>query len=308
VGTLTPAADERPAMNRARSREVAFDSGGRPYWPEAEGFAQQQQEWPPSEPPHSTTRLRESAWPPLQADESVLAPPRRSNVRWVIGLMGLSFVGGFILRDRLPERQLDGAHALVAQVADGERSIVDRLANLRSSTPVVVSPPASHPAKAAPPMAAAATIAPTEPIASTPAPPEVSFSSLPRVYEPRRAPPRVAAPAPIRVRPAPAPAPEAKTNIPERPKAAAEAPRAVTEAPPKAAVPESPRAVTEAPLKAATESPKAVAEPDETPPVAEAPKPVVAPKAAAPAVVIVPGSLEDLIRKEVQKDQAAKKH
>jgi hypothetical protein len=305
VGTLTPAAYERPAMNRARSREVAFDSGGRPYWPEAEGFVQQQPEWPPSEPPQSTTRLRESAWPPLQADEGVLAPPRRSNVGWVIGLMGLSFVVGFVLRDRLPEKQIDGAHALVAEIADGERSIANRLANLRSSTPVVVSPAATYPAKAATPMAAAATIAPTEPMASTPAPPEVSFSSLPRAYEPRRFAPRIVAPAPIRVRPAPAPVPEAKTNVPERPKAAAEAPRAVTEAPPKA-VAEAPRAVTEAPPKAVTESPKAVAEPDEAPPVAEAPK-AVAPKAAAPAVVIVPGSLEDLIRKEVQKDQA-KKH
>ena len=177
----------------------------------------------------------------------------------------------------LSTHQAEVAHAALSQT---RAWIADRVGGVRTPSAENAAP-ARQPATTA--KASGAALAPK---VSTPEPPEVSFSSLPRApvlthRAPVRAPVPAADPAPVHARTAPSPSP-AVEDVP----AASPAPVHARTAP---SQPEADTAELIPEPKAATEEAK----------------PAPAPRARAQeAPPPAPGSLEDLIRKEVQKEQS----
>ena len=240
----------------------------------------------PSAPPHSRssrpmplpTVTRSTMRPVSAALPSDAVFPRRGGgrTRWVLAFAALSFAGGVVARDQAPTNLMDRARS---EATFYTNRIASRIATLRGMTGTG-SPASSQPS--APPSVEAtglgATPTGTPNTASRPAsaglqpgpsaPPEVNVLSLP-----------IASPT------APAPKPVARAPVAVAP-----------------ATPPTPVHARSAPASAAADNAEASPEP--------APKAPEPPKAAAPAAAptanaapFVPGSLEDLIRKEVEKEQ-----
>ena len=205
--------------------------------------------------------------------------PRRggSRFRWVLALAALSFAGGVVARDKAPTNLMDRARSEATFYTNW---IADRIATLRGMT--WTGSPASRQPSAAPSVEAMGPGATATGMPSTashpasaglqpgpPAPPEVNVLSLP-IASPTAPAPKPVARAPVAVAPPATPAP----------------------------------AVHARSAPASTVADNAEASPEPAPRATEAPK--VAAPAAAPAssaAPFVPGSLEDLIRKEVEKEQ-----
>jgi hypothetical protein len=296
-------------MARARSRgEVAYDVGVPYNWGDRDENAQPQ--WPPArEPPRSMARMREPAWPPRESEPEIAFRSRRGTAGWISALALVSFVAGVLVRDKLPQAQVNGARAWVAQIVGVEKRIADHLGT--QGLPAVGAAPTSHPSNAATTTQTTPQNTPPDSSQAAFAPPEVSFSSLPRASAAgrpvfRATPPAVPV-APPRARPVPQASPTPKPVPAKRAMVAEQAVAPEPAVPAEPAAPQENAVASEHPkpqhTKVAVEEPAAEAPAPTPAPPPEPPKAVV-PK--QPAVVIVPGSLEDLIRKEVQKDQGKK--
>ncbi len=244
----------------------------------------------------------------IAGKKNPISRPRAGKARFTPALIALSFLGGVWSRDMLSTQQVEVAHAALGQT---RAWIADRVAALRTT-------PTEHTATAAPPRAPAvsapavtASSAAPPPRALTPEPPEVSFSSLPRapllthkalVRAPIPAVPP--APVPARTAPSPSPAVEDSPAAPPAPVHARTAPSPATES-----IPDAPAAPVHA--RTAPSQPTPEADPADLIPepkaATETPKATPSPRAQThEAPPPVPGSLEDLIRKEVQKEQSSK--
>jgi hypothetical protein len=221
----------------------------------------------------------------LAGKKSRISRSRARKASFTLSLMVLSFLGGAWCRDRLSTHQAEVAHAALSQT---KAWIADRVGGLRTtSTEKTAHAPQPATTGLAPAGKASGAALATK--VSTPEPPEVSFSSLPRApilthRAPVRAPVPAGDPAPVHARTAPSPSP-AVEDIP----AAAPAPVHARTAP---SQPEADTADLIPEPKATTEDPKPTPSPRAR--AQEAPQPA-------------PGSLEDLIRKEVQKEQSTKR-
>jgi hypothetical protein len=195
---------------------------------------------------------------------------RSTRSRWAIALAAVSFVSGLVARGQVSADQIERARS---EVAVSKNWIADRVMALRGM--IVMGSHSSPPPNSAPSVGATQPkVANTQTQASHPgsqgpqpttAPPEVNVLSLPI------APPAVA-------------------------------PKPIARAPIAAAPPAVPVRARSAPVPAASDNAEAAVEPA---PRAPEPPRVAAPAAApaANATPIAPGSLEDLIRKEVEKEQ-----
>jgi hypothetical protein len=211
--------------------------------------------------------------------------PRVGKAPLTLSLMVLSFLGGAWSRDQLPTHQAGVAHATLSHTTAW---IADCFRGLRTSSTERTAP-MPQPATAGLAPAGKASGAALAPKVSTPEPPEVSFSSLPRApvltrRAPVRAPVPAGEPAPVHARTAPPPSP-AVEDIP-------------------AASPAPVRART-APSQLEADTADLIPEPKAA---TEDAKPMPSPRARAQeASPPASGSLEDLIRKEVQKEQSTKR-
>ncbi len=211
----------------------------------------------------------------LPSDE-VFRPRRRTGARWVLALAAVSFAGGVIARDRVSFDLLDRARS---QATLSKNWIADRVDSLRGM--IGTGSPSSHQASSPPVVetSTSPTVVDKQAMASHPGsqgvqpgsvvPPEVNVLSLPV------APPTAAAVAPKPIARSPVALAPANPPVPvharSTPTPATEAPEAAPEPAPKAPEPQKVAAPTAAPVGN------------------------VAP--------VAPGSLEDLIRKEVEKEQ-----
>jgi hypothetical protein len=200
--------------------------------------------------------------------------PRSTRARWVVALAAVSFVGGVIARDQVSADQKDRVRA---EITATQNWIAGRVTALRemigmgsrsSQAPNVPPSVEINPPKAAKTQTAANQPGSQALQGAPAAPPVVNVLSLPV------APPTAGA-------------------MPSRPIAHA----------PVVAAPALP-------VRAHSAPPPATADALEPAPEAPAPKAPEPPKVAAPtaaqagnATPVVPGSLEDLIRKEVEKEQ-----
>jgi len=207
----------------------------------------------------------------LPSDE-VFRPRRRTGARWVLALAAVSFAGGVVARDRVSVDLLDLARS---QATAAENWFADRVAGVRGM--IGTGSPSSRQPTSSPVVETSTSpaVVNKQAVESHPgsqglqagssAPPEVNVLSLPV------APPTAAA---VGLKPiARAPVAQAPVTPP-------------------------------LPVHARS-TPTPAADPPETAPE-PAPKAPEPPKVAAPvanAAPIVPGSLEDLIRKEVEKEQ-----
>lgn len=239
----------------------------------------------------------------LAGKKNPLLRPRAGRARFALPLMALSFLGGAWSRDSLSTRQAEAAHAALSQSMGW---IADRVAALRGA-------PTANTAGAAPPRATAISAPPATaaiaPRASTPEPPEVSFSSLPRAPIQThkalvRAPISAAPPPPVHTRPSPTPAVEDVSTAPAAPVQARAVPAPAADAIPDAVA--APAHARTAPSKPPPEADPADLIP-EPKAATESARATTSPRARTnDAPLPAPGSLEDLIRKEVQKEQSGK--
>jgi len=230
--------------------------------------------YPSSRPMPLLPAVTRSTMRPVSAASDAIFRPRSTRARWVVALVAVSFVGGVIARDQVSADQKDRVRA---EIMVTQNWIAGRVTSLRemvgmgsrsSQAPNV--PPS---VESNPPQAAKTQTAANQPgsqaLQATPtAPPVVNVLSLPV------APPTAGA--------------MASRPIARAPVAAAPA----------------------LPVRAHSATPPAMADAVEPAPEAPTPKAPEPPKVAAPAAAqagnatpVVPGSLEDLIRKEVEKEQ-----
>jgi hypothetical protein len=255
---------------------------------------------PPTPPPRSIVpaapaRTAQRSVPPkavdvpvdveeLSPDEEALRIPRPGAVRWLgRALIWLMLIGGGVFAgQRLPPQAVDrargGALAVVARVRSA-------LAATASPVPQTAAVPRST-------VIASTPARPREPVTPS-APIEVGIPAVPVSALPVARPLPVFAPRPV------ARAPVVATAV-AAPPAALAPPATVAESPKPAAT------VAELPKPAATvaELPKPTTPPPSPPPPAATPAAPVVHAAPAPA----PGSLEDLIRREVEAESKKKGH
>ncbi len=241
----------------------------------------------------------------LAGKKKAIAWPRAGKARFALTLMALSFLGGAWSRDMLSTHQVDVMHAALSQT---KVWVADRVAALRTASTERTAPAVPLATAVSTPSAKASSAA-LAPTVSAPEPPEVSFSSLPRAPALThrglvRAPTLASPPAPVHTHAAPPPSPVVEdVPAPARvPVHARTAPSPVVEDIPVAAP--APVHAGTAPAQAEADTADLIPEPKAA---TEPPKATASPRTRTQeAPLPAPGSLEDLIRKEVQKEQSNK--